>query len=145
MPCQNKKDNELIHRTINVIPKRSIYFFLIKMITESLPETVKEMVEIIGLTSALALVALRGGEQLAIPKKCNPNHWLQEAIGVDAFNKMVKYYSGETFEIPRCCKAIRAVTHHHIIEESEQGVSSALLARRHGYTQRGIRKIINSN
>jgi len=113
------------------------------MITESLPETIKEMVDIVGLTPALALVALRGGESLTIPKKCIAGHWLNEAIGVDAFKKLASYYSGETIEIPRCNKAVMKVTHHYIIEESKKGISGSALAQRYGYTQRGIRKIIN--
>jgi len=108
---------------------------------DRLPGRVAELADVIGLRAALTLVELRGGTRLAVPKKPAPGHWLVEHIGLDALTALCRYYGGETIEIDRCAAALRAGLEARIVRDYQDGASNSQLARRYGYTERGIRKL----
>lgn len=108
---------------------------------DRLPGRVAELADVVGLRAALILVELRGGTRLAVPKKPAPGHWLVEHIGVEALDKLCRYYGGETIEIDRCAAALRAGLEANILRDYENGASNSQLARRYNYTERGIRKL----
>ncbi len=112
------------------------------MIDQYLPESFQELSSVIGITPALAIVALRGGECLSVPKKVNPEHWLIGAIGREPFKKLVEYYNGEEIPVPRCDHAIRVTREMEILKKWKEGKSTQELARMYGYTDRGIRKLL---
>ena len=101
----------------------------------------QELVEIVGLSAALKIVELRGGIRLSVPTRVKPDHWLVPHIGITALKHLVDYYKGEEIEIDRCVRALSAIKEQQIVEESEQGTSNAQLARKYGYTERGMRKL----
>lgn len=107
---------------------------------EALPDSMRELVELIGLPATLAIVEARGGIMLSVPKTVAETHWLVPLIGLPALEQLVAVYSGETIEIPRCAAALRALREQRIVQEAEHA-SNATLARRYGYTIRGIRKL----
>ncbi|MFK5892849.1 MAG: Mor transcription activator family protein [Pseudomonadota bacterium] len=107
------------------------------MIIENLPETIKEISEVIGLPKALAIVAVRGGEDFKIPKKVTPDHWLVDIVGIDSFKKLSDYYSGENICIPQCKNIAMLITDSQILADSEH-MSHNLLARKYGLTRKGI-------
>jgi hypothetical protein len=106
-----------------------------------LPGRVADLVEVIGLKAALVIVELRGGIRLTVPKKAAPDHWLVKHIGLEALERLSKVYGGETIEIDRCAAAMRAMLEARIAHEHDCGASNSELARRYGYTERGIRKL----
>ncbi len=106
-----------------------------------LPESVVDLVETVGLAAALKIVEARGGVRLCVPTQARRDHWLAQLIGVEAMQALVEIYSGEEIEIPRCESAMRAARELRIIEEHAEGASNAQLARRYGYTERGLRKL----
>ncbi len=109
---------------------------------EHLPESIQEMVDVIGLPAALCIVEKRGGIRLCVPKYVNDNHWLVKTIGMKAFKKLVEYYNGEEIDIPRCLQAMNALKELEIYNRAtKNGDSGATLAREYGYTERGIRKV----
>jgi len=103
-----------------------------------LPPSVQDMVGVVGLTAALAIVEERGGIRLCVPAQVRADHWLMQKIGAEAFARLVQVYAGEEIEIPKCDAALRALREHEIVNSDE---SNARLARRYGYTERGIRKL----
>lgn len=108
---------------------------------EHLPPSVVELIDVVGLAAALAIVEERGGIKLYVPVKADPDHWLAALIGITALEAMVAYYQGDEIEVPRCAEALRAARELQIATEAAAGDSNATLARRHGYTERGIRKL----
>ena len=106
-----------------------------------LPKSMIEMVQHIGLKATLTLVELRGGVFVFVPNKASSDHWLVEHIGLDALEKLVCEYQGLKIEIPRCHAALRAMKEQAIMAESQSGVSNTELARKYGYTDRGIRML----
>lgn len=106
-----------------------------------LPASVRDLVDVVGMPAALAIVEARGGIRLCVPKRVTPDHWLVDLIGVDALQALISVYSGEEIEVPRCYAALRAIRDQQIVAEAEAGASNAELARKHNYTERGIRKL----
>lgn len=105
---------------------------------ELLPASVRELVDVVGLQAVLLIVQARGGVRLCVPTKAKADHWLNRLIGMDALEALVGRYRGEEIEIPRCDAAFRAARENVIADSTE---SNAILARRYGYTERGIRKL----
>lgn len=108
---------------------------------EYLPESIQEMIDVIGLQATLLIVEERGGIRLCVPTKVKSDNWLTQLIGTEAMIKLVDYYSGEEIDIARCASAIKAAQDQKIFEKLKAGVSQAKLAREFGYTERGIRKL----
>lgn len=106
-----------------------------------LPESVARLVEVVGVDAAMAIVEERGGIRLYTPVKADPEHWLADRLGMVAFQKLVDEYQGEEIEVPRCLEALRAAKDALIAADAEAGASDAELARRYGYTERGIRNV----
>ncbi len=107
-----------------------------------LPDSVQDLVDLIGLTAALAIVEERGGIRLYVPTRVSRDHWLAKTIGPRAFGTLVDVYAGEEIDVPRCVDALRAVRELAIINDARAGLSQAQLARKYGYTERGIRKLM---
>ena len=105
---------------------------------DCLPASIVDLVAVIGLTAALAIVEERGGIRLCVPTRVRPEHWLMEKIGAESFARLVEIYAGEEIEVPLCVAAMRALREQEIVNSHE---SNATLARRYGYTERGIRKL----
>lgn len=109
--------------------------------THYLPASVQELVEVVGVSAALAIVEERGGITLCVPTVAASDHWLSGLIGLPALTALVERYRGEEIEIARCAAAMRAIQEQQIVAEAGAGASNATLARRYGYTERGIRKL----
>lgn len=110
--------------------------------TDLLPERIKALAEVIGLVATIKLVEVRGGIRMTVPKlRPKAGHWLYEHLSDDELDKLIGYYGGETIEIDRCASALRRVFENKIIQEHRTGLSNSVLARKYGYTERGIRKL----
>lgn len=108
---------------------------------QALPASVRDLVEVIGLDAALAIVEARGGVRLYVPEAATVDHWLAGLIGLEALAALTEVYAREEIDVPRCAGALRALREREIVAEAEAGASNAELARRHHYTERGIRKL----
>jgi DNA-binding CsgD family transcriptional regulator len=110
---------------------------------EVFPKTVRFLATLIGKEAAMELVRLRGGITLYMPSLRNASHhWLEAYIGQEAVAILAHHYNGEVIEIPRCEKSLRILREHQILAEAKAGTSNAKLARKYGYTGRGIRKLL---
>lgn len=106
-----------------------------------LPESIQELIEVVGWPATLVIVEARGGVRLCVPSQATADHWLAERIGMQALIALVERYRGEEIEVARCAAAIRAGQERQILREASAGASNATLARQYGYTERGIRKL----
>ncbi|AUN95894.1 Mor transcription activator family protein [Pseudazoarcus pumilus] len=107
-----------------------------------LPESVIELVEVVGMSAALAIVEARGGIRFYVPVRFDPDHWLSKLVGCEAAQALIDYAAGDEIEVPRCAAALAAARERLIAAEAESGRSRAELARAYGYTERGIRKLL---
>lgn len=112
-----------------------------------LPESIANIVELVGLDGALALVNAFGGLILPVPKGIreedgNTREKLIEILGEPAALRFMATYGGERLTIARCAAALRDERDRQIIESYSRGESVAELVRRHQLTERQIRTIL---
>jgi hypothetical protein len=108
-----------------------------------LPETVLEMVELIGMPAALKIVESYGGVRLYVPQTIVPDHPLEQLIGRTNAEKLAARYGGEHhFDIPRCVEAARHARDDAIAAEFLAGASYRTLAQRYRLTERSIGNIL---
>lgn len=109
---------------------------------EELPASLRELVEVIGLPAALALVEHWGGIRLWVPVELRDDHPLIARLGRDAAERLVQHYAGETISVPRCAAALRRMRDRRI-RERYQHETAASLAREYGCTERWIWYVVS--
>ena len=108
-----------------------------------LPDSVRDLAEVVGLKTALKIVEARGGARLYVPKRPHRAHWLSEVIGWDKLRDLSSIYGGEEIEVPTCATRSQRTLAREIATASAQGASVAELARRYRYSESGIRKLLH--
>lgn len=116
----------------------------LEILAEDLPESVTEIVRVIGLAATLKLIERYGGTRLYFPhpEAIDDEHPLAQAIGLAAARAVAKLYSTLREEIPRAADAVRRARNRLIRREAEN-MSEPKLALKHALTERQIRNIIN--
>lgn len=95
-----------------------------------LPQSLLELIDIIGYEATAKLASTRGGYEIEIPKNITENCLLAQIIGVDAAKKMLEYYShGSLFVAQGCFRGERGrkTLGLYLLE---QGYSAAEVARK---------------
>lgn len=106
-----------------------------------LPGLLRDIADLVGLSSTLDVVRAYGGTRLYIPKKFMPDHPLVKVAGHEAAAKIVEIYGGEHLDLPRGAVAIQAARHEQIRAERASGMTHAKLAVKFGLTERQVRTI----
>lgn len=109
---------------------------------EYLPESMREMISVIGLDDTMTIVDERGGIQLWLPSRPKTDHWLYTTIGKAQFQKLTEYYGSGYLDIPRCAKALQKLKEEQIVAAREDGETMFSLAQKHDMTVRGVRKLL---
>ena len=114
---------------------------------EDLPETAREIVEIIGLPKALRLVEELGGTSFPLPR----SDWdglrmemLAKVVGEDATRRLIERYAGTALYIPCCAAAMRAARDRAIQSEYLAGTPVYRLALKYRLTERRIWQILKT-
>jgi hypothetical protein len=114
--------------------------------TGNLPESVRELIDLIGLAPTLALVNAWGGQILHVPTGDNPNskarRRLVSVLGESATQALIWNYPGQRLTIARCVAAMRDARDRQIIAAYGDGTPVARLAAENFLTDRQIRTII---
>jgi hypothetical protein len=72
-----------------------------------LPPTAQAMAELIGEELTLRIAALPEPQRRYVPKDASPNHPAAQAIGIDQWQRVTKYFGGELIDLPSCARAVR--------------------------------------
>lgn len=109
----------------------------------SLPESVLQLAELIGLPAALKIVDSYAGTRLYVPFEMRHDHPLVLLIGRELADKMARHYGGEQYlDIPRCVEAARHARDEAIAADFVAGASYRALANQYHLTMRGVAKIL---
>lgn len=108
---------------------------------DDLPETIQSLVDLIGIDATMRIVEERGGIRLYVPKTADQDHPIAGWIGTDPFEALVSMYGGEEIDVPRCEAAMQSVKRRQILIDLQSN-SIAMVARKHQYTERGVRKLL---
>ncbi|MGD9611234.1 MAG: Mor transcription activator family protein [Desulfovibrionaceae bacterium] len=122
-----------------------------------LPASVAELVDLIGLQTAMRLVRSLGGTTFPVPRVLTSQgrrryEMLADVVGSEAADAIVKRYGGDDLYIPRCAAALQAARdaeiNEYFVTETNKGRSSAEvvfhLARRYKLSDRRIWLILKT-
>ncbi|ORM62007.1 hypothetical protein PRCB_02985 [Pantoea rodasii] len=104
--------------------------FHLKDLEDLLPDTVRQIVDVIGFDATQKLIERFGGARFPIGKgvRRDGEHrlaLLREVIGEDAVRRLVKHFGGEnTLVIPRCAAALREWRNRCFYADMDDRVSS---------------------
>ncbi|MDD5276758.1 MAG: hypothetical protein PHR16_11850 [Methylovulum sp.] len=107
------------------------------MNTALLPESITELVELIGYTKTQALVDKLGGARFRFTGPFQAT--VAGIVGEEAYAVLVARYGGEAVELARCSQLLRARKVSEAVAELERGATTNTLAIAHGVTGRTIR------
>jgi hypothetical protein len=65
-----------------------------------LPPTLAKMAELAGLPAALAVAEAKGGREVYIPRRAPDSHWLVEAVGREAADKIGSHFGDQRLQLP---------------------------------------------
>lgn len=109
-----------------------------------LPDSLKEIAEIIGVGPTIKLAKEFGGTETYIPKTMTAKHPIAVCIGLDAAIKLSELAIGDNLDIPRAVAVHRGKRNAEIRKAVEGGLSKKKAARRFELTTRWIRHLMNS-
>ncbi|MBF0417011.1 MAG: hypothetical protein HQL86_02025 [Magnetococcales bacterium] len=109
---------------------------------EELPESLREIRDVIGWPATMALVNAMGGLKVIVPKKLTLDHLLVGILGWEAASKLSEVYAGEVIKIPRAISALRCLRDREILRRYDDGEKAAALAREYQLDLRTIERII---
>ncbi len=108
-----------------------------------LPESLREIADIIGTGPAIKLSIDFGGTEEYVPKKMSENHRIAKSIGLDAALELAAWAGGGRLDIPRAVAVHKGKRNLEICNEIKTGRSKKSLAKKHSLTTRRIRQIAN--
>ena len=101
-----------------------------------LPPLARELAECLGIDATLALVRALGGTRVYVP--ASPGEDLVELLGAYAATALCEQFTGESLDIPRCDKALRAARNASVLAALAAGESLNTVARAHRLTRRQV-------
>ena len=109
--------------------------------------TYENIAMVVGIEAAQMLVAQYGGTELYIPSLDNlkPDHKLVTLLGIDAAQRLCRYWSSQVLNIPLNKRAQIADRNAKIIAQAKQGECPNKLATQFALHVRTIRKIIEKD
>lgn len=108
-----------------------------------LPESLREVVEILGLSATLQLVNSHGGTRLFVPKQVKAQHHLANLLGIEQARRLSDHFGGESLTIPRMANAMRGQRNREIVRRYDRGESVRILAHAYHLTDRQIYTILS--
>lgn len=103
-----------------------------------LPDSLREIVDLIGLGATMKLVEQYGGIRVKIPESCRRNSELTKCVGIEASRKLTDVYGGDRLELPLMLKALLTIRDLEINQRLDAGESMSKLARQYHMTRRNI-------
>lgn len=111
---------------------------------ELLPESMADLVDIIGLPAVLQLMESFGGTEFWVPEKIHHLHPLVNSIGAEPAQTLCEYMARERIKVPRGAAIRREVRNRAIRRERQEGAKLSELALRYCMTDRQVLNILNS-
>lgn len=113
---------------------------------DNLPKSVRDIIELVGLHPAMALVREFPGNIIKVPTGSVEDGKMRMRLiglmGPEAADKFIATYGGERLAIPRCVEAMRDERDRQIIGDYDAGKPVSSLAFQFGLTERQIRTIL---
>lgn len=103
----------------------------------------REISNVIGVSSTLKLVRQYGGTRIYLPKQLSNDHELVETIGFTMAQKMYQHFGAiGTIEIPKA-RTLTIAQRNHQIKQEKQSATRKNLAQKYALTERQITNILH--
>jgi len=106
-----------------------------------LPDTLRDLLQLIGLAATVRLLERRGGCSLHVPGRMHSTHHLVMLLGEDTAHKLSTRYSKDRIILPKLDTLLRAARDQEIKKRRMNGESPKVLAEEYWLTDRQIRNI----
>jgi len=111
---------------------------------DELPESLRDLVEIIGLSPTLKLASQFPGVPLYIPNYPKNNHPIATVLSQELFEKLVYYYAGDTLKLAKIDTVNRQIKHKRLRLLKEQGKTNREIAIELNYSQRHVERLVSA-
>jgi Mor family transcriptional regulator len=105
-----------------------------------LPDSLKELAEVIGVDACLVLVEMFGGSRLYVPKSVGEEHRLW-CLGNEVLKNLIAIFGGNFLQIPRAAR-LKKWERNQKIAEAHQNRSIAKIAKEFDLTERQVWAIL---
>lgn len=112
---------------------------------EAMPESLRELVRVLGQADALRLVSSHGGARITVPKTPKADHPLRLALSEAAFLHLVAEYGGEAMDLPKGDAYMRELRHEQVRECRRQKLTVDEIAEATGYSRRHVLNILGGH
>lgn len=116
-----------------------------KELEDVLPQSVRDLIELLGFAPTFKLVEHFGGTELRVPHKFDPGHLITRIVGHEASARFVQNYAGEVLYIPKPDTVMRAQRNRKIKAKHEAGASAVSLAHEFNLSYRHIWNILGAD
>lgn len=106
-----------------------------------LPEMLRELVDLVGLAATMRLVEAKGGQQVFIPNKVTPEHWLSQIVGFENAEIISAYFTHEVgihIILPKADAFHRSKRLALVAKMVDAGASSNAIAAAANITRRHV-------
>lgn len=108
-----------------------------------LPGSLQELAEDIGLDATLKLAEAYPSIPFYIPAKAEENHPIAGLIGMQAFEDLVRIYSGDTIKLAKVDAAQRQIKHCMLKRLKKEGASNRQVAILFQYSLRHVERLVS--
>lgn len=112
---------------------------------EALPESLRELVRVLGSAEALRLVGQYGGARLPGLMRMKEGHAFRVFMGEASFAKLLAHYGQEQLDLPKFDAYLRELRHDQVRWCREQGLTVDETAEATGYSRRHVMNIIGGH
>lgn len=108
-----------------------------------LPQSLREIAEVIGLPIALKIAEQIGGIRIRVPVKFTTDHYLARLIGQELWPDFWQMYQGQHMDLPRNADYLRSVRNQQIVAEYYGEKTAREIALKYQTTERNVYKIVS--
>lgn len=103
---------------------------------------VKEIVEVVGLGDAIAIVRAWGGRVVYVPTSVQDGDAFVLALGLSTARKMVAAFGGQRLRLPAERNVLIDLRNASIIRDAEAGQSHPVVSVKYGVTRQHVSHIV---
>lgn len=110
----------------------------------ALQKVVRELICVVGLGDALAIVARWGGRSLRVPTSVRRFDPLAVTLGFVTATRLAAAFGGRELQLRSARSALMRIRNRVIVRASERGVSDSRIAAHVGLTRQRVRQVIDA-
>lgn len=103
-----------------------------------LPVSLRRLVRLVGEKRAFELCKYKGGTDIKVPGRFDPEHWLVGFVGHDGLANLVQECGTELIHLPKIDKVLQQLRHQQVHELERKGRTPTEIVCLTGYSRRQV-------